>query len=176
MNTDHFDWEMIFKDAARILSESLSEPHNNITKASELYQKLKLEYEKLSNPVPTQNTFTKKLHTYLHMDNHQRIYKTSIYQLIGVYYPQSIKPMAQNFKIISAVPDNMTYLFLQLDDKNNKTADNLKILYEMVYKLKSKFINDILFISYDSTTIVIICKNQSSREKIQTFIDIYQKK
>lgn len=176
MNIDHFDWEMIFKDAAKILSESLSDPKNTITKVSELYQKLKSEYEKLLKPIPTQNTFTKKIHAYLHLNNKQRIYKTSIYQLIGVYYPQSIKPMANNFKIISAVPDNMTYLFIQLDDEGRKTADKLKILYEMVYKLKSKFNKDILFISYDSTTIVIICKDQTSKEKIHNFIDMYQKK
>lgn len=176
MNTDHFDWEIIFKDAARILSESLSDSKNNITKVSELYQKLKAEYKKLSKPLPAQNTFTKKIHAYLHPDDKQRIYKTSIYQLIGAYYPQSIEPMAQNFKIISALPDNMTYLFLRLDDKGGKTADNLKILYEMVYKLKNKFSEDILFISYDITTIVIICKDQTSKDKIHNFIDMYQKK
>lgn len=61
MNTDHYDWDEIFKYCADILSKSLAVDINPISKVSELYKEFRRCYwnEGRRNEIPQEVTFRK---------------------------------------------------------------------------------------------------------------------
>lgn len=177
MKTDQFPWEEIFKDSARLLSESLANEKKPISKVSELYKALEKDYKNKGKPereIPGEVSFRRKLHKKLNIAYEQRIYKSALYQLIGKYYNMTIPALAQHLTMTPVDShDNLCYLFLRVQKGKRSISENKKILYATCKQLKIAFPDEIMFLSYDDDTIVMMCPNKEARKKVKTNIEKY---
>ena len=117
MNTDHYDWDEIFKYCADILSKSLAADINPISKVSELYKEFRHCYQNEGrlNEIPQEVTFRKKLHSQLKISYKQRIYKSMLYQLVGKYQEMTIPALANYLTTpYDNANDNSSYLFYRI--------------------------------------------------------------
>lgn len=174
MRIDHFDWEEIFKDSADILSRSLAEDKKPIYKVSELYAALSKLYKQREkqNMLPKQSTYNKRMHEKLELEHSQRIMKSSLYKLIGYYHEMSIQALSQYLTVKEeALSQEIRYLFLRLDKGKRNIVDNKKLLYSTCKQLKQRFSDEILFLSYDDDTIVLMFPNEKSRNKVKKFFE-----
>lgn len=173
VKTNHFDWEEIFKDSADILSRSLAENRKPITKVSELYaalEKLYIQRDK-KDMLPEPTTYNKKMHEKLELKKSQRIMKSSLYKLIGQYHTMSIQALSQYLTVKEEVSSQqICYLFLRLTKGERTITDNKKLLYTTCKQLKQRFAEEILFLSYDDDTIVLMFPDEKSRQKVKKFI------
>lgn len=176
MNIDHYDWNEIFKCCADILSKSIATDTKPISKISELYNEFKLCYEKdgKDEEIPKEVTFRRKLHSHLKIPNEQRIYKSTLYQLVGIYHKMTIPALAS---YLTTPYDNTqnysSYLFYRVKKGNRSILENKQILYSISTELKLHFKNRIIFLSYDDDTIVIMCSSNKSKEFIKKYIEKY---
>lgn len=173
MKTAYFDWEELFKDSADILSRSLAEDRKPIAKVSELYAALEKLYilRDKKHMLPEPATYNKKMHIKLKLENSQRIMKSNLYKLIGHYHTMSIQVLSQYLTVKEEVSSQqICYLFLQLTKGERTIIDNKKILYSTCKQLKQRFSEEILFLSYDDDTIVMMFPNEKSRQNVKEFI------
>ena len=64
---------------------------------------------------------------------------------------------------------NASWLFVRLRSKISSTTDKKNAhFYYLSRKLKEKFPQDILFLSFDVDTLVILCKNEESKNRVQS--------
>lgn len=176
MNIDYYKWEEIFEYCADILSKSLAANVNPISKVSELYKEFRRCYqnEGRRNEIPKEVTFRKKLHSQLNIPNEQRIYKSTLYQLIGKYQEMTIPALAGYLTTPYDNTNNYSsYLFYRINKGNRTISENKRILYATANQLKSHFKGKIIFLSYDDDTIVIMCSDNDAKETIKSCIEKY---
>ena len=64
---------------------------------------------------------------------------------------------------------NVSWLFVRLRSKISSTTDKKNAhFYYLSRKLKEKFPQDILFLSFDVDTLVILCKDEESKNRVQS--------
>ena len=174
MNTDHYDWDEIFKYCADILSKSLAVDINPISKVSELYKEFRRCYwnEGRRNEIPQEVTFQKKLHSQLKISYKQRIYKSMLYQLVGKYQEMTIPALANYLTTpYDNANDNSSYLFYRIKRGERTISENKRILYATANQLKQHFKGKIIFLSYDDDTIVIMCSDNNAKKIIRNYIN-----
>ncbi|MBQ8435739.1 MAG: hypothetical protein IJX24_07005 [Oscillospiraceae bacterium] len=172
MKTDFFPWDDIFRDSAEILSGSIAVDKKPISKVSELYKALEKLYRKrdMSDMLPKPSTFNKRMHAKLGLDNSQRILKNSLYKLIGQYYNMSIEALSQHLTIKEeGSGEQVCYLFMRLKRGERSITENRRLLFSTSKHLKQKFSNEILFLSYDDDTIVLMLPDDSARQRVKAF-------
>lgn len=171
MKTDYYNWDEIFRDAADILARSLAEKKVPISKASQLYAALEKQYRSEKQNFPEAVTFRKRLHRQLNIDESQRIYKTTLYQLIGQYQKMTLPALAEYLTpSMQPVNCNDCYLFYRINREERTIADNRKLLYATAKVMKEHFKQRILFLSYDDDTIVILCADSDAKNQISAYI------
>ena len=97
--------------------------------------------------------------------------KSSLYKLIGQYYQMSLQVLSQYLTVKEDVSSQqICYLFLRLVKGKRTIIENKKLLYSTCKQLKQRFSEEILFLSYDDDTIVLMFPNKSARQKVKNFI------
>ena len=173
-----FDWKAIEEDSLKLLIES----HTSGTKPmklSELYAKLKEKYEKEGKLVPGQNTYRQEMHKRLKIPNNQRATESELYRLAGLYSDMTLEMLACHLDITNAAPQpDDKWLLVQLNrDREMISYTHLKQhMYYLAKELKKKFGDDILFISFDNNTLVIMCRDKEAKLAIYSYFKSIFKK
>ena len=176
MSNEKFDWEMILKDSAEIVASSLNADKNHVLKISNLYKKLEAQYQSEGKSVPKFNTYRQFMHRKLNMGKSQENVQNALYQLAGTYAKMSLSVLAKNVTVASDnISNDNCWLFIRLKnvlDSNYVQETDInksKIMYYLSQGLKKKYSNKILFISFDTDTIAIMCADNNAREKLVSY-------
>lgn len=158
------NWDRVMKRCVRLIIKS----HNNdtpIKSCSELHKQYILAYDKIN-----EHTFRYHIRQILGLEKGQSINSENLLMLAGMYNSVSLNMLAKDVRVkYSGKIDGSNFVFLKL-----KSNHEPKFLYSISTKLKEKYKNSILFISYDNDTLVILCKDKNAAQrliKVFTFTD-----
>ena len=172
MSNIKFNWESIFSDSAEIMALSISKGIDIPSTISNLYKKLEEKYETEGKIIPSYDTYRQVLHKKLNTSHNQKTVKSALYQLAGAYDKMTLQMLAENITVTTdAAADNASWLFIRINAKKIKSEDRNKHLYYLAGELKKKFSREIIFISFDIDTLVIMCADSNARKTIISYFD-----
>lgn len=172
MSNIKFNWESIFNDSAEIMVLSISKGINIPSKVSELHEKLKEKYEAEGKITPPYDTYRQVLYKKLNTYHNQKTVKSALYQLAGAYDKMTLQMLAENITITTdEVADSSSWLFIRISAKGITAENRNKHLYYLADELKKKFNREIIFISFDIDTLVIMCADSNARKTIVSYFD-----
>jgi hypothetical protein len=138
---------------------------------SELYEKLKKSYEKAHLKVPAERVYRDEMHKKLGLRKNQKSIRTALYLHAGKEKEMTLKMLSENISISSSeTADHTTWLFIRLKGiKKFEFKEKLQHFYQISSKLKKKFHREILFLSFDMDTLVLLCASEQARQKILSY-------
>lgn len=165
-----FNWENIKKDSAEIMAMSISEGKDIPSTISELYDKLSANYSANEKRIPEYNTYRQKIRQILEIPRNSKNVKSALYQLAGAYDKMTLQMLADNITISNdVIADNSCWMFIRLKrHQDDHTLFNTH-LHFLSHELKKKFAREIIFISFDTDTLVIMCTDSNARQKLISY-------
>lgn len=131
-----------------------------------MYQFFEKWYTEREKKVPEQRHFIRKMREGLGVENGKKI-QPYLYAFVGKYDKMSLELLAEGTTL--SMVSNASWLFVRLRSKISSTADKKNAhFYYLSRKLKEKFPQDILFLSFDVDTLVILCKDEKSKNRVQS--------
>ena len=170
MSNSKYDWNKIKDDCAKIMAESISKGKDIPSTLPELYKLLKAKYTDEEKPIPVQNTFRQIMHDKLKIGHNQKNVQGALYRLAGKYDKMTLQMLSDN--VIMSTDNNAdksVWLFIRLQNKEIPLDERNTHFYYLSHKIKEKFQQEILFISFDIDTLVIMCTDSNSRKKILSY-------
>lgn len=172
MKGKKFNWDDIVKDSTKIISKSILKGNNEITTLKTLYTALETTYQKKSKEIPTYSTYRQKMHKILHIKHNQKNVKNELYQLAGKYEKMTLDVLAENICLSSkAAANDCNWLFIRLKRHDSDFINTQKHLYYLSQELKKKFTQEIIFISFDTDTIVVMCSGSNAKNMIFSYLN-----
>lgn len=159
-----FDWQTIIKDSAKIMAESIATGKKDITTLPALYKELEKMYKSQGKKIPQPNTYRQYMHKALNIRHNQKTPKDALYQLAGKYDKMTLDILVKNTDV--TVDNGGKWLFIRLKRNDSEYADTQKHLYFLSHELKKKFSREIIFISFDTDTLVIMCRDDDARNLV----------
>lgn len=176
MSNQIYDWEQILQDSADIMATSIINGET-ISKISELYAKLEIKYKAEKKMLPSDNTYRQVFHKKLNIAPNQTIVTSTLYQLAGKYDKMTLDMLAENVRVSSQTKSDSSWLFIRLKNiVNDVYADITKHLYHLSHKLKENFHQEIIYISFDTDTLIILCADSDSRDKLVSYFNKFGEK
>ena len=172
------DWDKIWKDSADIVIKHI-EAGDALSKVSQLYKELedKFDGESKQDELPKYNTYRQRIHQVLGIESNKGNIKTELYKFAGKYSNMTIDNLCEQLSVSSAnESNNSNWLFIKLKRNIEKEYYKKKYtavqshLYHLSHKLKDKYKEEIVFASFDSNTLVILCKDSKAKENIGNYI------
>ena len=133
----------------------------------QLYQLFQKWYTERGKKVPEQRHFIRKMREELGVESGKKKIQPYLYAFVGKYDKMSLELLAEGTAL--SMVSNASWLFVRLRSKISGTTDKKNAhFYYLSRKLKEKFPQDILFLSFDVDTLVILCKNEESKNRIHS--------
>lgn len=171
MKGKSFNWDDIVKDSSKIIIKSILKGKDEITTLKSLHTALETTYQKSGKEIPTYSTYRQKMHKLLNIRHNQKNVKNELYQLAGKYEKMTLDALSENIYLSSkAAANDCNWLFIRLKKNEPDYSKTKKHLYFFSQKLKEKFKNEIIFISFDTDTIVVMCSNSNAKGKIHSYL------
>lgn len=170
MSNSKFNWDEIMADCADIIARSISSGKKIPSTLPELYKLLSERYSDEGKKLPVQNTFRQIMHGKLNIGHNQKNVQSAFYRLAGKYDKMTLQMLSDNIVISTdTVADAAAWLFIRLKNKKIPANEKNAHLYYLSHKMKEKFDREIIFISFDTDTLVIMCTGNDSRKKILSY-------
>lgn len=113
--------------------------------------------------------YSKKIRKEFNIDRHKKNIQLELYQTVAAHEKIPLETLSQNVTIsYPIVASQAVWLFIRLKDtkqKNISLEDYNSHFYYLSKRLKEQFKNEILFLSFDTDTVVLLCKDDSARKK-----------
>lgn len=162
MSNYQYPWEEIFQDCADLITVQIRDSKNVPETFPQLYQLFEKWYTERGKKVPEQRHFIRKMREELGVESGKKKIQPYLYAFVGKYDKMSLELLAEG-TTLSRV-SNASWLFVRLRSKISSTTDKKNAhFYYLSRKLKEKFPQDILFLSFDVDTLVILCKDEESK-------------
>lgn len=166
MSNIKFDWDEVMKNSAHVMAQCLTKGEY-ISTITDLHKKLESYYKSIGKTAPGPSTYRQNVSKRL---NSEVSIKTALYQLAGMYEKMTLQMLAEGITVSTdETADKCNWLFVRLKKSAVDYVNMRKHLYFFSHELKKKFSKDIVFISFDNDTIVILCKDNNSRKKLLNF-------
>lgn len=167
-----YDWEQIIRDMTVIISDRIAAGKNPPT-ITTLYHKLSKKYSEQGQPFPTSpEIFTRKVHSCLGLKKNSKNYEPYFYRLAGQYSGMTLDRLATGLSVSTVSADSSNWIFIRLKSiiADSKAINSYSVVQKHLYllsqKLKKKFSSEIIFISFDRDTLVIMCRDNASNQKV----------
>ncbi len=164
-----FDWQIIIKDSAKIMADSIFKGRKDISTIPALYKELEKVYKSQDKKIPKLNTYRQYMHKELKLSHNQKTPRSALYQLAGRYDKMTLNMLTEN--VNATVADSSKWLFIRLKRNDSKYIDTQKHLYSLSHELKKKFSPEIIFTSFDNDTLVIMCRDSESGNSILSYFE-----
>lgn len=174
MSRPELDWKKIEEDCAKIMVNAISKNKDIPKSLSSLYAQLKEKYDNEGKKCPTKGTFRQKMRKKLGLyGTRKNKVDAALYRLAGAYDKMKLEMLTDNTQIsYESYADQSRWLFVRLNKEPKiKYAETQKHLYALSCQLKEKFSQEIIFISYDRDTLVILCRDNKARKKVAKNFD-----
>lgn len=176
MANKKYEWDSIIKDMTAIIADRIASGKKPPTIKS-IYKILEREYKKQNQPFPDNSQiFTRKIHNYLGLDKNSKNYEPYFYRLAGQYDKMTLDSLATGISVSTASSgSNSSWLFMRINSiiDNGKPInrnENVQMhLYKLSQRLKDKFSEEIIFISFDRDTLVIMCMDNNARQMVADY-------
>ena len=172
-------WSMIYKECAIIINESAAQ-QSGVKTIKELHTKLKERVSQIGSTdgweMPPYDTFRQKLRKHLELTSRSADVSAALYRFAGAYSKMTIDMLSDNVRISSdSVDTDCRWIIIRLDRCVNEDDDRFlntqRHLYHLSQALKDKFTSEILFISFDRDTLVILCSDNDAKDKIKEYFN-----
>lgn len=125
----------------------------------------------VNKKIPTYNTYRQKMHEFLNVTSNQKDVKSALYQLAGKYEKMTLDMLVDNICFSSEnTSDNCCWLFIRLKKNNPDYTETKKHMYFLSQELKKKYTKEIIFISFDIDTIVVMCSDINGRDTVFSYL------
>lgn len=176
MANKKYEWDSIIKDMAAIIAGRIASGKKPPT-INTLYKTLKNNYNKQGKLFPGESAiFTRKIHSYLGLDKNSKNYEPYFYRLAGQYDKMTLDSLATGISVSTANSgSNSSWLFIRINSVINNgkpinSNENVQMhLYKLSQRLKDKFSEEIIFISFDRDTLVIMCMDNNARQTVANY-------
>lgn len=175
MRKSPFKWNRILEDSAEIMAQSIASG-NPVSTIPALYRLLEQKYKAEGKALPVERTYRGKLHKLLDIPYNQRNVTSSLYQLAGKYDEMTLAMLSENVMVSYDIKEcDCHWLFVKVSSKRNKKSMEIqKHLYHLAHKLKKDFQKEIVYISFDSDTIIILCENFYSLKNLMNYFRTHE--
>lgn len=169
-----YNWNEIVKDSKKIIRDTTKNGNRKlISTMKELYDRLKFQYEKNGKEVPRYVLYSEKIRKEFNIDRHKKNIQLELYRAVAAHGKILLKTLSQNITIsYPNVASQAVWLFIRLketketEEKNISLEDYNSHFYYLSKRLKEQFKDEILFLSFDTDTVVLLCKDDPARKKI----------
>lgn len=169
-----YNWNEIVKDSKKIIHDTTKNGNRKlISTMKELYDRLKFQYEKKGKEIPKYVLYSKKIRKEFNIYHHKKNIQLELYQAVAAHEKISLETLSQNVTIsYPTVASQAVWLFIRLketketEEKNISLEDYNSHFYYLSKRLKEQFKDEILFLSFDTDTVVLLCKDDPARKKI----------
>ena len=114
--------------------------------------------------------YSKKIRKKFNIDHHKKNIQLELYQAVAAHEKISLETLSQNVTIsYPTVASQAVWLFICLKEtkqKNISLEDYNSHFYYLSKRLKEQFKDEILFLSFDTDTVVLLCKDDPARKEI----------
>ena len=180
MSNQQFDWDEIVQDCIKLIIEQTDQT-KAISSINDLYVQLDITYRKNGNKMPSKNTFRQYLRKEMGLQERQSLNKHDFYEFAGAYDRLTVQSLVKDATIeYSSIDRNCCWLFIRVERQvSGESAEKKyrmmqKHLYHLSHKLKEKFSAQIVFVSFDRDTLIILCNNSTARDTIKNYIEKYR--
>ena len=164
----------IVEDSKKIIHDTTKNGNRKlISTMNELYDRLKFQYEKKGKEIPKYVLYSKKIRKEFNIDHHKKNIQLELYRAVAAHGKILLKTLSQNITIsYPTVASQAVWLFIRLkktketEEKNISLEDYNSHFYYLSKRLKEQFKDEILFLSFDTDTVVLLCKDDPARKKI----------
>lgn len=172
-------WSKIYKECAIIINECAAQQFG-IKTIKELYSKLEEKFSIQESfddwELPSYDTFRQKLRKHLSLTSRSANVGAALYRFAGAYNKMTIDMLSDNVRISSdSLEQGCRWIIIRLNrcviEDKHRFNNTQRHLYQLSQALKDKFKNEILFISFDRDTMVILCSSNDAKEKIRKHFD-----
>lgn len=137
-----------------------------------LHKLLSEKYNAENKIIPKLNTFRQVMHDRLKVSHNQKNISAALYRLAGRYDKMTLAQLTENITLTSGrMAGKSPWIFIRLKGSGVSMTDKASHLYLLSRELKKKFEKDILFISFDTDTIVVLCSNVKSMNNILAYFE-----
>lgn len=169
-----YNWNEIVKDSKKIIRDTTKNGNRKlISTMKELYDRLKFQYEKKGKEVPRYVLYSEKIRKEFNIDCHKKNIQLELYRAVAAHGKILLKTLSQNITIsYPNVASQAVWLFIRLketketEEKNISLEDYNSHFYYLSKRLKEQFKDEILFLSFDTDTVVLLCKDDPARKEI----------
>ena len=169
-----YNWNEIVKDSKKIIRDTTKNGNRKlISTMKELYDRLKFQYEKKGKEVPRYVLYSKKIRKEFNIDCHKKNIQLELYRAVDAHGKILLKTLSRNVTIsYPTVASQAVWLFIRLketketEEKNISLEDYNSHFYYLSKRLKEQFKDEILFLSFDTDTVVLLCKDDPARKEI----------
>lgn len=172
MSNLKYDWEQIIRDSAEVMALSIAKGNDIPKQLSDLFEKLKDKYKSERKAIPPFNTYRQVIRKKLNIPKRKKIIRQELCRFAGKYNIMSLQLLSENITVYTnIISDQAAWLFIRLKETNISVEDRNSHFYYLAQELKKKFSSEILFVSFDIDTLVVLCNNRSSRKKIVLYFE-----
>ena len=139
----------------------------------ELYDRLKSQYEKKGKEVPRYVLYSEKIRKEFNIGHHKKNIQLELYRAVAAHEKIPLETLSQNVTIsYPTVASQAVWLFIRLKKTKETEENNISLedynshFYYLSKRLKEQFKDEILFLSFDTDTVVLLCKDDPARKKI----------
>lgn len=169
-----YNWNEIVEDSKKIIHDTTKNGNRKlISTMKELYDRLKFQYEKKGKEIPKYVLYSKKIRKEFNIGHHKKNIQLELYQAVAAHGKILLKTLSQNITIsYPNVASQAVWLFIRLketketEEKNISLEDYNSHFYYLSKRLKEQFKDEILFLSFDTDTVVLLCKDDPARKEI----------
>jgi hypothetical protein len=164
-------FKKIVKDSKKIIHDTTKNGNRKlISTMNELYDRLKFQYEKKGKEVPRYVLYSEKIRKEFNIGRHKKNIQLELYRAVAAHGKFFLKTLSQNITIsYPTVASQAVWLFIRLKDTKQKNIfleDYNSHFYYLSKRLKEQFKDEILFLSFDTDTVVLLCKDDPARKEI----------
>ena len=176
-----YNWNEIVKDSKKIIHDTTKNGNRKlISTMKELYDRLKFQYEKKGKEVPRYVLYSEKIRKEFNIDCHKKNIQLELYWAVAAHGKILLKTLSQNITIsYPNVASQAVWLFIRLketketEEKNISLEDYNSHFYYLSKRLKEQFKDEILFLSFDTDTVALLCKDDPARKKSSAISENY---
>lgn len=169
-----YNWNEIVEDSKKIIHDTTKNGNRKlISTMKELYDRLKFQYEKKGKEIPKYVLYSKKIRKEFNIDRHKKNIQLELYRAVAAHEKIPLETLSQNVTIsYPTVASQAVWLFIRLketketEEKNISSEDYNSHFYYLSKRLKEQFKDEILFLSFDTDTVVLLCKDDPARKEI----------
>lgn len=167
MSNQKYNWNRILQHCADLIVSLVCNQKKVPQTFPQLYRLFQKRYKEQYTEIPAERVFIRKMREEMNVEYGKKSIRSYLLKFVGMYGDMSLELLEEG-TVLSEMSDAF-WLFIQMKRKDKRTVSEINShFYHLSRNLKKQFPQEIVFISFDTDTLVILCRDAEAKKKLQS--------